>query len=295
VATVINDKFGRNYVLLVEASDGETISIQPPFTIEFDITRNTLSSANICSIRIYNLSLLNRQRIEFNIYDQGKFRLVRLMAGYGNNLPIIFNGNINQAWSVREGTNFITQIESFDGGYAVNNAKINLPAKKGTPYAIVIAQVAASLQENYNVSPGLIGDYPGVLMKDETYSGSTLEVLSQLTHRTFFIDNGTIYCLLDNECIINPSFTLVDAGAGLLGTPVREQKILTFDVLFEPRVIAGQIIQLQSATAVNGINGNYKVTGVKHRGMISQAVCGDAITTLSMFLGDKGPQSLRPI
>src|ERR1017187_1050595 len=97
------DKFGRNYILTVETQNNDLLIIQPPFTVEFDITRNTLTSANVCSIRIYNLSQNNRNKIRFNIMDTGDFRSVQLQAGYGTNLPIIFSGNITQAWSVREG------------------------------------------------------------------------------------------------------------------------------------------------------------------------------------------------
>lgn len=290
-----NVKFGRNYILNIELQSGKQLTVELPFTIEFDVTRNILSSANVASIRIYNLSKINRDQVEFNIYNQGSFRKVQLNAGYGSNLPIIFYGNITQAWSVREGVNFITQIECFDAGYCYNNAFTNITFPANTPNKTVITTLVESLAA-YNVSKGKIGDYPGTTGRGKSYSEPTVSLIARLSNGGFFIDNGVANCLGNSECIEN-NFPKIDASTGLLGTPVREQQILTFDMIFEPRVQAGQIIDLQSSTISNSsasqaINGFYKVTSIKHRGMISESVCGDAITTLGMFLGQNGPQGL---
>jgi hypothetical protein len=283
------EKFGRNYYLLVQLQNGSILTIQPPFTIQFDITRNILTSANVCSVRIYNLSLINRNQIEFNIFNRGENRTIQLIVGYGKTLATIFHGNISQAWSVREGVNFITQIECFDGGFAFNNAQTNFTFPAGTSNQTIIASLVASLNQ-YNIKTGAIGKYPGSTNRSKTYSGSTTDLLGQLTGGGFFIDNSAANALGNNE-VLQGAIPLINSQSGLLGTPVRENNILTFDMILEPRVQAGQIIELQSLTGPQAteqspkqaINGFYKVTSVKHRGMISEAVCGDAITTLGMF------------
>lgn len=274
------DKFFRNYSLLVETQNGSILTIAPPFTIEFDITRNILTSANVCSIRIYNLSQANRNAIRFNIMDTGDFRSVQLQAGYGTNLPLIFNGNITQAWSVREGNNFITSIECFDGGFAFANAQTNEVVPSGTAYQTMIETLAGSLP---NVSIGAIGSFPGSLSRGTSLSGATMDLLRDLSGGAAFVDNGKIHVLGDSECL-DGEMQLINSSSGLLGTPVREQTIINFDMLFEPRLVVGQKIQLDSSTGAN-FNGFYKVVSLKHRGMISQAVCGDAITSVGMFYG----------
>lgn len=285
-------KFGRNYILKVGTASGQTLTIEPPFTLEFDITRNTLTSANVCSIRIYNLSQNNRNLLRFNIMDTGDFRPVTLFAGYGDSLSVIFSGSITQAWSVREGVNFITSIESFDGGYAFNNAQVNVTFPVGTAYSTVISTLAESLP---NAQAGAIGSaYQGSLSRANSVSGNPTDLLRDLTGGGFFIDNGVVNCLGDNECITANGIAVIDDSTGLLGTPVREQTILHFDMLFEPRLVVGQKITLKSSTAEAGVNGTYKVISVKHRGMISSAVCGDAITTVGMFYGTKGLTEVAP-
>lgn len=274
------DKFGRNYILEVQKQDGSILTVQPPFTIEFDITRNTLSSANTASIRVYNLSENNRNQIRFNISDYGTFRSVSLRAGYGTNLPQVFTGNISQAWSVREGTNMITQIECFDGGFAFANGKTQTQFTAGTDQATVIRTIASDMP---HLSVGAIGSFPGAIGRGNSYSGGTADLLRELTGGGFFVDLGKVNALGDNEYIDDGSPTLViNSQSGLLGTPVLEQTIVRFEMLFEPTLNVARKIQLQSVTESN-YNGFYKVTAVKHRGMISESVCGELVTEGEFF------------
>lgn len=276
-------KFGRNYQLSVGLQDGTTLKVSLPFTVEFEIVRNILTSANTMHIRIYNLSARNRNQIRYNFYDTGTLRPVKINAGYGDGvLPQVFTGNITQAWSVREGSNFVTTIEAFDGGFAFANATTNIPFPSGTPQQTIISTMAESLS-NYGVAVGAIGSYPGTISRGNTYSGSTTDILRELTGGGFYIDNGKVNCLGNSECI-NGGIPLINAASGLLNTPVLQQTILSFDMLFEPGVISGQKIQLVSATDAT-FNGFYKVISIKHRVMISAAVCGDAVTSLEMFYG----------
>lgn len=274
-------KFGRNYILNIGIAGGGTLTVELPFTVEFDITRNTLTSANVCSIRIYNLSKNHRNQLRFNPIDQGDYRPVQLFAGYGQNLSQIFAGNITQAWSVREGVNFITTIESFDGGYAFNNGNSGLTFPAGMSIQTVIGQLAGSLP---NLQPGYIGYYPGTLDRGISVNGNTMEILRELTGGGIFIDNNTVNCLGDNECVPANGITVIDDSTGLIGTPLLEQTILHFETIFEPRLVVGQQINFNSSTEPV-YNGIYKVTALKHRGTISGAICGDALTTIEVFAG----------
>lgn len=285
-------KFNRNYKLTVETQNGELLVIEPPFRIDFDITRNVLTSANICSIRIYNLSQTNRNNIRFNKMDTGLYRSIELKAGYNNNIPVVFTGNITQAWSIREGVNFITSVECFDGGFAFNNGSIFQSFPAGTSVSSIID---AHLNNLPHVTPGVVGaqytqDAQGnsyTIGRTNSFNGNTIDSLSTLAPNGLFIDNQVANILGDSECL-RGEIQIINSSSGLLGTPVREQTILTFDMLFEPRVKAGQLIQLDSLEGTPqtaNFNGFYKIVSVKHRVMISAATSGSAITTLGMFYG----------
>lgn len=278
------DKFGRTYRLEIQVSEeGDAIKVELPFTVQFDITRNTLTSANVCQIRVYNLSEDNRSQIRFNISDYGTLRGIKFRAGYGTDPPVIFSGNISQAWSVREGVNFITQIECYDGGFAFVNGKSNIPVTKDTTRKALITTLAGQLP---GISVGAIGNYPTVLTRGNSYSGNTADLLREETGGGFFVDLSKANALGSNEFIDGPEGTLViNSKIGLLGTPVLEQTIVHFDMIFEPRLNVGTRVDIQSFTEKN-FNGFYKVTAVKHRGMISAAICGTAITTGEFFYSE---------
>lgn len=282
------NKFGRNYILTVETANGSLLTFTPPLTLEFDITRNILSSANVCSIRMLNLSVNHRNQIRFNIMDTNTFRAVRLQAGYGNvNLPIIFTGNITQAWSVREGVNFVTSIECFDGGYAFANGMTSTTFPAGTAQDEVLSNLATSLPQ---VTLGAVGSFPGQLSRGNSYIGNTADLLRTESGGAFFVDNGQAHIIGNSEYIDDGPPVIVNAASGLLNTPVREQTVLNFDILFSPEIKPGRLVQLQSLTDPS-FNGLKKVTGVKHRGTISGAVCGDAVTSVSTWF----EQSYTPV
>lgn len=267
-------------MLLVGTQNGGILNITLPFTLEFDITRNTLASANVAQIRVFNLSLLHRNQIRFNASDYGTFRRVELYAGYGNNPPKIFSGNISAAWSVREGVNFITQIECYDGGYAFANGVTNTQFVAGVTDKTKIEALAATLP---NVTVGAIGNYPGASGRGNSYSGNTAEILKDITGGGFFVDLSKANALGTNEYIANSNgITTISSQTGLLGTPTLEQTIVHFDMIFEPSLNAGEAARLNSQTESN-FNGLYKITGIKHRGMISESVCGNAVTTGEFF------------
>lgn len=274
-------KFNRNYELLVQTTDGATLTIKLPFTIEIDITKNTLTSANVCQVRIYNLAPETRNRIRFNLSNYGTYRQIQLRAGYGDSLALIFSGNISQAWSAREGVNFITQIECYDGGFAFNNGMTNTPVIGRVPYSTLFRTF---MQDLPGISVGAIGDYSELTPRGAPYSGHPIDLLNQNAGKgAFFIDNEKANVLRQNEYISNISGTsLINASTGLLGTPMLEETKVHFDIVFEPYLSIAQKVRLEGLGDKN-FDGDYKVTGIKHRGMISPTTAGTLITTAEFF------------
>lgn len=281
------EKFGRTYQLLADAANGQRVEVKLPFTVEFDVIRNVLSSANTSSIRVTNLSeqtrkLLYKDKFAYNVY-----RSVELKAGYGNTMPTIFKGNVQRCWSVRQGVDFITELESSDGGFAMVNGQTATSYPKGTSNNAILDSIVNTLPQ---AKKGVLGSFPGKTVRGNTFSGNTVDLLRDLTNGNFFIDLERVYCLGDTECI-QGSVQVITSESGLLGTPVREETVLTFDILFEPRLLIGQLVELRSQTAKN-FNGLYKVISLHHKGTISNSVAGTAVTTVGLWFG---PQQLKVV
>ena len=292
-------KYNRQYILEITGPQiPEPLEIKLPFTIEFDIERNNYSSVNRGTIKIYNLSLQHRNQIIHDQWDNAdtspQTLYITLQAGYGAgpNYPIILKGNATRAFSYRQGVNFITQIDVFDGGLAYDNAVSSHSFAAGTQISQVIDALVSDLTSvaPYGLSKGAVSNIVGNLSKGNTYTGSTISLLTELSNANFYIDNGTVNLVLASDAI-GGNDVVISSQSGILGTPVKQSQWLTVELLFEPRLTVGSLINLQSIgvkdTNSGGYyyNGPHKVAAVSHRGIISPAVSGEAVTSLSLLAG----------
>jgi len=290
------DKLQRFYELVVETNppepeQGVLIPFNLPFTLEFEITRSILSDANDARFRLYNLSRATRNRIYKDRNSSLTYRRVQLRAGYGEPFanssfipalqPIVFKGNIAHCYSKREGLNIITTIEAYDAGFAFVNSNVNPNYGAGTPNSVIFDDLISKM--NPTVTKGVVGNFPGTIKRGNSFSGSAKDILDELTGGAFFVDKEKAYILGENECI-EGSLPVINSQSGLLGTPIREDTIISFDMIFEPRLEIGQLVRLETFTE-EGFNGDYRVISIKHRGMISDSVAGSAITTVGLMKG----------
>jgi hypothetical protein len=293
-----NAKFIRDYQLTVQvpAPSEDYVVIKPPFTLMFDITKDCLSSSSSASFQIYNLSPLRRSQIRKNINDFLSVRTVILQAGYVDNTAIVFNGIMQQAFSVRDGIDVVTQIEGTDWSFAFISPDSDYygdPVPTGTTQKDIVTNMMSKALPRVTIgSIGNVGN--GAAVKRTTsFSGMAKELIQQHTGGTgtsgFFIDDGVANILGQNECRPAKGVSIINSNSGLLGKPVQEANILDFEMLFEPRLLMGQIIHLDSVTEPQ-LSGDYKVVSIKHHGMISDAVCGDAITGVGLFSPHFPPQ-----
>lgn len=286
-------KFGRTYSLRVQTVDNAMIEVKNPFTLEFAVKRSTLASANTGAFKITNLAPETRNRIYHDKYDTLNFKSVELRAGYGSNDPLIFKGNVKEAQSYREegSTSVITSIDGYDGGFALVNAfsswTLNGPKSKQE----VIAQFLNDMARQPGVELGAVSVFGGTYPRGRSVCAPTAGLLATETGNRFYIDNGRMYCLRDDDSI-QGDIAVISADTGLLGSPRRADTFITCEILFEPRFLIGQLVELRSNvnTFMNGI---YKVMGIEHYGTISDAVGGKCKTIVNLWVGDLTLQAIR--
>lgn len=284
-------KFGRAYQLYVWApipfvpgqvgipslATPPIAIITNPITLELDVERNRSGSMNHAHLRVYNLSLVLRNLIRYTQANIGTVQQVMLRAGYGPGpfYPVVFFGNITQAYNRREGVNIVTVIEALDGGTGVANGQVQLTFPPGTPFKSVITTIAGLIP---NTVIGAMGNYVDVLTRQLTVSGSPIDILNDLVPNQLFIDNGAVNVLQQNEAILTPVPTVISPASGLLNTPQLESSQATFEMLFEPALHAGQTASIVS-TVEDNFTGVYILNSVKHRGVISGTLSGDLVTS----------------
>ena len=275
-------KWTRNYVLTVQVDEyaKEYVDITFPLTLSFHIKRSVNATANTADITILNLSESTRRKVFLDNYKYMYYKGVELRAGYGDRvetLPLIFKGNIQSAFSRRNGVNFETTINALDGGFAYMNGTSNRQFAKGTTDKQALRALVKDLP---GITPGHLGNFNSVLSRGNSVSGNTIEFFKTYSDNHFFIDLEQMNCLLDNE-VFEGNIKVIDASCGLLGSPLREEAYLTFEMIFEPRLQIGQFVEIDSITETI-YNGTYQVVGIEHSGMISDAQSGQCKTKVSL-------------
>lgn len=278
-------KFNRTYVLKVATDeDGQNqVEIGMPFSCEFDIMRSINGSANTATFTIYNLAPETRKLLykdPFNI----KKRAVQFFAGYedaeNNMIPMLFNGFVKQAGSVRQGTEFRTEIVCYDGGFAMTEGQAQVSVSAGQKVGDVLKKLMQNLPAIEGATVG--AGYDDVTKRGQVIFGNPVDHLRMATRNRFFIDQNRAYVLADDE-ILAGDIGKIDATTGLIGTPKKNAQVLEVELIFEPRVTICQALELESITFPEA-NGTFKVIEISHRGMISPQVAGDVRTSLKLLI-----------
>lgn len=285
-------KFGRAASLSLEVQPdasgaARNVTIDPNLTIDFYINRQALSSSQTATFHIFNLSPATRDLIYKDQYDISVFRAVQFRAGYGNFMPLIFNGTIKWAYSDKDAKDGVTTIEAYDGGFAMTNGFTSgwgVPGQaipSGTQASEVINFLGKSLPK-ISGSP-IIGSFPVANKRGEVIFGNTWNLIQQKTGGLATIDNNQVKALNLNEAIDGP-IPEISSDTGLLGSPRRSGYTVEWDMLFEPRLTLFQLVSVKS-TFNPRYNGVFKVIGFTHQGIISPSVGGQATTRMKILYG----------
>lgn len=291
-------KLFRNYKITIQEQGNDEIVITYPLTVDFAISRATWSMSGTARIRLYNLSKENRGSLYKNRTELSRMIKIKFEAGYGDVLSTIFEGDILWCNSYRmEGkTDFITEIDCFGYSWVFKKSVsdwsvsgLSCSKKK------VIERLCGDLKtidfesgDELSIPVGAIGDFSEVERRSYVASGNTWDLLKTETEGNCYIDNGKVFCLRKNEAV-EGSVLLINSETGLLGTPKVDGLQLEANMIFEPGLIVGQEIQMDSSTQdFKPFNGVYKTIQVDHSGTISGAVCGECKTRVVLMIGSQG-------
>lgn len=272
-------KLGRNYQLVIHPPGEEALVISPPFSLSAQVNRSVMSSTNECSLELFNLAPATRAKLHKDRYTFTEYWGMQLSVGY-DRLYEIFRGNIREAWSSKQGTEWITRIEAFDGEHALQNGHVSMTVAAGTEQPSVIQQVVKTM-------PNLLMGFLGVpAKKDPPPRGQVLlgpsgEVLSDLTDGQYFVDGETVNVLSQQEVIAQEVY-LLDADR-LFSSPRRKAQVLEVETLISPEIRVGYLCELRSRERI--YDGQYKVLGINHTVLVSGASAGQSQSLVSLYSG----------
>ena len=278
-------KLNRKYRLTVQKVDEKgnpiagKIVITNPLTIHFSVNRTIFADVNAMDIDIYNLAPDTYKQLFFDYFNP-ETRSVILEAGYeGMELSVIFIGSVWSCYTARQGSDIITKMHAIVGLKQLQ-AQMDVTLQ-GISRNQIIQHAANEMGLNVNIYSGEDIKFSRAI----SASGNAFAVIQKYSDGSAFIDNNEIY-VLDTYDAIKGYVPLINDESGLLGVPEHEDALLRVKMIFEPRLIIGQIIEIQSRI-MPMFNGQYKIYGIKHEGTISDSVAGEATTTLEMLVGSQ--------
>lgn len=293
-------KLGRRYRLVVQDVDkdrnpiGTAVVIKDPFTLKFSINRSIFNEVNSGDFEIYNLAPDTYKRLFYDYFtinrplgeypsevgNPWRNRIVILEAGYqGMEMSTIFIGDMWSCYTERRNSDVITKIHAVVGLWAVSqNSDITL---RGVRRNDVLVALAKDMGLKLKIYSGENNEFN----RPVVVNGNSMANLNKYSGGNAFIDNDEIR-VLDITDTIEGDVPLINDESGLLGVPQRENGLLTVDMIFEPRITVGQIIEIKSRI-MPMFDGQYKVYGLKHGGTISQSESSSVVTELQMLVGSQ--------
>jgi hypothetical protein len=255
------DLFDRRYRLQV--FDRVITDLNIKFTVKRSLSSKV---ANSCELDIYNLNADSRGALQGqrDVY-------VSLNAGYAAGGSTIFRGDLAEAWSTRDGTEWITTITSNDGGTARKTKRIQKTYPAGSNIRIMLESIAnelglglgnlAAVAESARFfSTGMATAPAGY-----TASGSALEQLERLARAaglTFSVQDGQLQFLRFNAASADATI-LLSPDTGLVDSPeMGKDKTVKAKALMIPGLWPGRRLELKS----RHVSGLYRIDTTTHQG-----------------------------
>ena len=281
------DRFNRNYSLEIITLDNKKITIQPELRITFDVTKSVKGGLNNGTIQIYNLSQTHRNLIvkdediteedkekkeEKNKTDAQKeaselkdagirtlpadYMQFELKAGYSK-IETIFKGAISKASSKKQGAEFVTTIEAYDGLYDMQNSYTSKVVKGKISEQVI--------KDMPTIKKGKITEQ-NPLLRPRVLVGNSFKILEEnlALNETYYVDDGVIHIIKEKE-VTSGYIPLVNSETGLLNTPEKLQKEVKFETMMNPLLRIGGLMQLESLYDKR-FNGIYKVNTIHYTG-----------------------------
>lgn len=181
-----------------------------PLHIEFEVPFDDDSTANVSTIRIYNINENTRARI-------GNGQILTLEAGYEGDVSVILKGEITHKYVDKVGTDRATILKVIDSHGVTNPKPVKKSYKKAVKSSTVIKDLAAAIGLNIKVLK-LPNDK--VHKKGYSVSNNALDNIRRLGEdcgASFYFSLGNLYIRDIREG--DNTRVILTPENGLIGTP----------------------------------------------------------------------------
>ncbi len=189
----------------------------------FSIQKGSTKTPNKCTVRVWNAADETRSLIE------SIGAVLILKAGYEEDVGAItiFSGNVTRSLTVREGPDWITEIEMQDGFLEFRDSKVSLSFGRGA----TVLQVTNAISRKFGlpVRPLPVGIAQKQYTAGFAFVGRVRDALDKVC------DNGGLEWSIQNREIqiiqkggvFKQRAYLLSPDTGMIGSPTQEAKTMT--------------------------------------------------------------------
>lgn len=252
--------------------------------IAFSISKGVSSTQNSGEIKIWNLGADTRQALGKELDD------ITLEAGYfppsgGNNVGIIFKGQMRDIEHRREEDDIVTTLTCGEGDKAFRNAVISKSYPAGTEVKTVLDDISAELEKE-GITRGEIKLPDTVQPFKRPYAvcgtcKNEMDILSRTKDFYWSVQNGTLEVIPGNGYI--GGVVLLSPQTGLIDTPAITDNGVKARALLNPEIRPNRRVQIDSQTLeMNSENNQFRVgectyAGDNRDGDFTVSFTGEAI------------------
>lgn len=252
--------------------------------IAFSVTKGVSSTQNSARIELYNLSEGTRNALGKELDD------VVLEAGYypptgGNNVGVIFKGQIRDIEHKREGENIVTTLTCGEGDKAFRKATISKSYPAGTEVKTVVEDIYKELaKEGIDRGEWKFPEDIPKFKRPYAVCGSCKREMDTLGRGKDFywsVQNGVMEVIPGDGYI--GGMIVLSPESGLIDTPTITDNGVKASALLNPEVRPNRRVRIISQTLeMNSENGEYRVgectySGDNRDGKFEVALTGESV------------------
>jgi hypothetical protein len=249
--------------------------------IDFNVGQLSNSQSNSNYIELYNLNDKTQSFIKDLDVE------VSLLVGYGNKLSLVFKGNITKVEITRKNNDMVTKLYLGNQVDLITQAYFSKTYQGLIPIKTILTDAVATFKMPY-INFDLI---PDVNLINFTWDGRTKDLFDFILKPLklqWYNDKGIINITLLGKPNEDTTF-LITPDNGLIDYPVKTDKGVNINVLFNAQINSSSLIELKldaNTTTLDGrrtnlfvqeLNGKYKVMNVVYKG---SSYDGDMLTSL---------------
>ena len=243
----------RKYLRRVRVTFGEFSDLViEDLLIKFRVRREATATPAEGEINIYNLNQSNETRIK----ERG--RRVTLLAGYGDAMETIFDGDVRRIERYREGQDRITRVHVGGNVQKITRAVFN----KSYEGEVAVRQIITDAVETLDLDLGPLDLIPEDLIETNfSYrAGKTWDLIKYLLQphgiRGYEDDGVVRFSRLMMTADDRPEGITISEQTGMIGTPTTTDDGISVKTLLDHRLKIDTRIQIESSVLDQGASGD---------------------------------------